>query len=260
MIDTLISTMFGIDILVQCNSCYYDLRKDIWIRDHKQVVKQYLSYWFWIDIITTIPWDRLVFLMNGKKYQELSLIRLIRIAKLYNYYIGSSTKSTNTRSLHGKVNNNTVGDATFGHHQYQEDQHHDDDHYHEHKLYHSKPISIIQRLINLFHLNHPTFISFFGLMIQIFFIAHVFACFWHYIAIDSYVTTGSSSKPESTWLKKFDYSHASLRAQYVASLYFVIVTLSTVGYGDIYPTNDFERIYAMIMMIVGAVFFATLVA
>jgi CRP-like cAMP-binding protein len=39
--------------------------------------------------------------------------------------------------------------------------------------------------------------------------------------------------------------------RYVGSLYFCVTTLSTVGYGDILPRNDGERLYAILLMVVG---------
>jgi len=39
--------------------------------------------------------------------------------------------------------------------------------------------------------------------------------------------------------------------KYVTSLYWVVETLSTVGYGEINPTNNFQYIYAMIIMLFG---------
>ena len=45
---------------------------------------------------------------------------------------------------------------------------------------------------------------------------------------------------------------------YVASLYFTTCTLVTVGYGDIHPTNAYERIYSIILMCIGIFVFASL--
>merc|ERR1739848_864265 len=39
--------------------------------------------------------------------------------------------------------------------------------------------------------------------------------------------------------------------RYMAALYWSMTTLSTVGYGDIVPTSDGERAYAMLAMVIG---------
>lgn len=44
--------------------------------------------------------------------------------------------------------------------------------------------------------------------------------------------------------------------QYVTSFYFIMTTFSTVGYGDISGTNNAEKIFCIIVMIVGVTSFA----
>src|SRR5262249_45030528 len=39
--------------------------------------------------------------------------------------------------------------------------------------------------------------------------------------------------------------------RYVGSLYFCVTTLTTVGYGDVLPRNDSERLYAILLMGLG---------
>lgn len=46
---------------------------------------------------------------------------------------------------------------------------------------------------------------------------------------------------------------------YIRSVYFVLTTMSTVGYGDISPVNEFETIYQNVVVLVGACFFAGLI-
>ncbi len=104
------------------------------------------------------------------------------------------------------------------------------------------------------HIN-PTLLSLLGVIVQIFFIAHVFACFWHYISMEDAVGI-----QETTWVQSFDYVSRPKGARYVASLYYIVVTMLTIGYGDIYATNELERVYAIATMIVGGVVFGALVA
>ncbi len=104
------------------------------------------------------------------------------------------------------------------------------------------------------HLS-PAVVNMIFLMLQIFFIAHLLACCWHFIALPSAV----GSFP-THWIKEFNYDHTTVGTKYIASLYFVIVTMLTVGYGDIHPTNQIERLFAILIMVVGGVIFGALVA
>jgi voltage-gated potassium channel len=47
--------------------------------------------------------------------------------------------------------------------------------------------------------------------------------------------------------------------QYIASFYYSMTTLTTVGYGDITPHNTVEQVTAVCFMACGVVFFAFLV-
>lgn len=78
-------------------------------------------------------------------------------------------------------------------------------------------------------------------------VVNVLACLWFGIA--------RWQGYEDTWI-----SHAQLdpypnASNYIASVYFTLSTLTTVGYGDITATNTLERGVAMIIMITGVGFF-----
>lgn len=93
----------------------------------------------------------------------------------------------------------------------------------------------------------PSAVSLLILMLQIFFIAHLYACFWHFITIPQ-ALPGTF---QHTWITFFDYETEDQFSKYVAAFYYIIVTMLTVGYGDIRPTNDVERFYAIITMLTG---------
>ncbi|GER47065.1 potassium channel SKOR family protein [Striga asiatica] len=88
---------------------------------------------------------------------------------------------------------------------------------------------------------------------------HTAACIFYYLA-----TTLPEEKEGYTWigsLKLGDYSYAHFRdidiwKRYTTSMYFAIVTMATVGYGDIHAVNLREMIFIMIYvsfdMILGA--------
>ncbi|KAL8125438.1 hypothetical protein AgCh_012942 [Apium graveolens] len=88
---------------------------------------------------------------------------------------------------------------------------------------------------------------------------HTAACIFYYLA-----TTLPAEKEGYTWigsLKLGDYSYSNFReidlwTRYITSLYFAIVTMVTVGYGDIHAVNLREMIFIMIFvsfdMVIGA--------
>lgn len=52
-----------------------------------------------------------------------------------------------------------------------------------------------------------------------------------------------------------DYVGDSPFEQYLAAFYWAMTTLTTVGYGDMIPTNNWERFYAVLAMILGCGFY-----
>eukprot|EP00930_Biecheleria_cincta_P044637 TRINITY_DN3072_c0_g3_i2.p1 TRINITY_DN3072_c0_g3~~TRINITY_DN3072_c0_g3_i2.p1 ORF type:complete len:717 (+),score=107.19 TRINITY_DN3072_c0_g3_i2:98-2248(+) len=57
------------------------------------------------------------------------------------------------------------------------------------------------------------------------------------------------------FLDNYSHNSNSVISQYVACLYWAMTTITTVGYGDITPGSDTERVFAMIAMIFGSGFY-----
>ncbi|TYZ61505.1 hypothetical protein PybrP1_006829 [[Pythium] brassicae (nom. inval.)] len=58
------------------------------------------------------------------------------------------------------------------------------------------------------------------------------------------------------WVAERGLSDASIYDRYVTAFYWAIMTMTTVGYGDVHPVNTRERIFAIAAMGVGAWIFA----
>ena len=68
---------------------------------------------------------------------------------------------------------------------------------------------------------------------------------WLKLRIQDYIESGEDIDIEKDKVK-----------QYFIALYFVIKTISTVGYGDVNPQNTKERIFVIGLMIVGVLAFS----
>lgn len=80
-------------------------------------------------------------------------------------------------------------------------------------------------------------------------LVHLMACLWFYSA-------KFQDFDVNTWVVTFGYIDMSIGSLYLRSLYFIMTTLATVGYGDIYPCNDIERILVIAWIII-VMFFMT---
>jgi hypothetical protein len=82
--------------------------------------------------------------------------------------------------------------------------------------------------------------------IYFFLFTHISSCLWVFVAkleIPNWITKTNS----------MDEDNLSL---YIRAFYFNLVTIFTVGYGDITPYNSIERIYNMILMVFGVLLYS----
>jgi len=93
--------------------------------------------------------------------------------------------------------------------------------------------------------------SIFSLLFYIILCAHWIACLWHFVGQENEDVEGVS------WLTTYyNLKGDTLQERYVASLYFAVMTMITVGYGDITPVTMSERIVSIIAMLSGCAMFA----
>ena len=96
---------------------------------------------------------------------------------------------------------------------------------------------------NYFHIY-----SLFMLFVRVFTVAHLAACVWHYI--------GLSNINEPNWLFDAGLVNKPWLNRYLYSFYFVIISMNTVGYGDIVPQNPSEILFCIFFVVVGCMMFA----
>ncbi len=82
-------------------------------------------------------------------------------------------------------------------------------------------------------------------------LTYFLGCIWYFI------TEELNGEAEDTFKKKYlDPFNYTSWERLTICCYFVLTTLSTVGFGDLTPQTDTERAFTLLLMIVGAGFFS----
>jgi len=89
-------------------------------------------------------------------------------------------------------------------------------------------------------------IEFVKLILVLILVSHWLACVWYLMGQNT----------DYSWLDRFNVKNDSFYNMYITSLYFIIITMLTVGFGDIYPINSNERIFVIFLQIASGIIFS----
>eukprot|EP00232_Nephroselmis_pyriformis_P003512 CAMPEP_0182906042 /NCGR_PEP_ID=MMETSP0034_2-20130328/33430_1 /TAXON_ID=156128 /ORGANISM="Nephroselmis pyriformis, Strain CCMP717" /LENGTH=656 /DNA_ID=CAMNT_0025041611 /DNA_START=421 /DNA_END=2388 /DNA_ORIENTATION=+ len=94
-------------------------------------------------------------------------------------------------------------------------------------------------------------------------LSHWLACGWHMAAVlgteEWHVDAdGNRAGGGSTWISNYEFTTpwSATFTLYITSYYWAAATLSTLGYGDVVPQSNLERIYATVCALFGATVYA----
>ena len=78
VIDTLISLIFSLDIVLSFRKAYLDETGSL-IKDPKKIAIRYLKFYFWIDLVSAIPFDNF---SDSGLLRYISLVKTLRLLRL----------------------------------------------------------------------------------------------------------------------------------------------------------------------------------
>uniref|UniRef100_A0A8B9LCR2 Potassium voltage-gated channel subfamily H member 1 n=1 Tax=Astyanax mexicanus TaxID=7994 RepID=A0A8B9LCR2_ASTMX len=226
VVDSIVDVIFLVDIVLNFHTTFVGPAGEV-ISDPKLIRMNYLKTWFVIDLLSCLPYDVINAFENVDEVSEHFACEHIGISSLF-----SSLKVVRLLRL-GRVARKL-------------------DHYIEYGA------AVLVLLVCVFGLA-----------------AHWLACIWYSIGDYEVIDEERNLVRKDSWLYllgetmgmpyRFNSSGSgrweggpNKDSVYITSLYFTMTSLTSIGFGNIAPTTDGEKIFAVAMMMIGSLLYATI--
>lgn len=189
------------------------------IQSFRKIAYNYLISWLILDILAIIPLSSIGYSMAE---YLLRMFRLLKLPGIFNLTDGTGLSYLLTYFCVGKREKNG-------------------------KVSYSFTTKIFASLIRLF--------------IIIIFIVYLFGCFWHWFqrVVSNYkYSLAKEGNDENSFVRAFGLEGFQGKDLALRSSYFILTTISTIGYGDFLPKNVYEMAFILIIMLFGVTLFGVI--
>ena len=251
IVNRIVDLIFLIDIVLQFVLHYQD-RNGNWVRTSKRIVMNYLSGWFAIDVLSVVPFWVPTFVMKGDVVCGAGLgaqVAGATIDAVAGMEGGRLLEEVPRAILRQRSSSDGLQAMRM---------------VRLIRLLRLARIAKASRVLKRFVVDllvtrlEMTFakMQVMQLLVLMVWISHIQACAWALVSM--YMEDPDDADAPTTWVGVFRSNElamgrtASPGSLYVASLYWSTMTLTSIGYGDIAPQNDLERVVCCLLMVISA--------
>jgi len=233
-----VDCVFFVDLVHNFFVAYYAKEYDAYVVVRREIVREYLRYWFWVDLISCIPFETVVAAaVAGDVKSEVMAVQLVKFLRLSR--LVKLTRIINVRKRLDYV------EALAG--------------------LHPASVSLVLLILQIVAVGHVFACLWWGissilpvrqactpptrLCVVVGAYAHTARC-THCSRVNLFFQ-GKRAWFDVPSVVVNPLRDAPFGDQYSTSMYFAVTTLSSTGYGDIVPINVNERILATVFFLVG---------
>ncbi|RMC12434.1 hypothetical protein DUI87_09949 [Hirundo rustica rustica] len=257
VVDSIVDVIFLVDIVLNFHTTFVGPAGEV-ISDPKLIRMNYLKTWFVIDLLSCLPYDVINAFENVDETGDVTCRTSLRKMSVPVAVTALEQRTDDFGLMVAILQRNSCGISS---------------------LFSSLKVVRLLRLGRVARkLDHyieygaavlVLLVCVFGLA------AHWLACIWYSIGDYEVIDEDTNTIRTESWLYQLGESIGtpyrfntsgfgkweggpSKDSVYISSLYFTMTSLTSVGFGNIAPTTDGEKIFAVAMMMIGSLLYATI--